>query len=979
MSRIGAFLTTPRPNNLKGNDWRKVELPPLSDFQPVLPVSVIMPYYEAPQAVQSTLAALETQTYPRELFEVVIVDDGSADPLPPPKTPLAARVVHQEDRGFGLARARNRGAREAEHGVLLFLDCDMMPEAGWMAAHARWHHQFTDVLTLGFRTHVEMADTAADDIRGRGGSLADLFAGRKMYRPEWIEYHMARTNELTSRADDIFRVLTGGNFGVGKDFFETAGGFDESFTQWGAEDTEFGYRAFVKGGLFIPVREAHCWHQDGLEGTSPDEKRSLEEQRAKISHLIAHYTFRSTAPGRSFTVPQYTVTIEPGRASAGVILETAEKILGGAVHDLVVWVEEREEDPWFPWLRRQLEPDPRVEFGPPGGAFAAFPDAAFHINIPAGYNRWGLVAMLREELGFGVRAQAVLSDGSGVSITRGWARHRAARAGLDLSELGEVVTISRRRAEALAVRPGPRGPLRRRLLRLRAMGGRLLRELKQVRSPRQAWWFLRWLLDAVRWRLVGQSRFRNRYNPAESKSDRRFSPGPERAPAGKRADDDLGVEIAHSGGMAAAVFASSDRVSAWLGSGGADLILADEQPPAGADVPVVILAEQPAHMSTPAFDSGRINPIGWVRECRDVIAALGPKERLPEDYGADLEADGDDYLTLGQAHHAVDVDRFHRSAHDRAAVLAALAGAGVVVDVLDGDPVLEGLLGAELYGLMTGGAIRNAHPRLRESLSIRLRRLALRDHSLRSRARQAAGAAGLDKPVWPAVSIVAATMRPDRLPDVLRAAADQTYPRLELILACHGDGFEDADDGEWSARLGFPVTAVPAGEDLVLGEVLNLASQAAGGDLLTKMDDDDLYDGEHVWDLVLAHEFSRAQVTGKGAEYVYLASSDKTIHRFAGRGESYSTTIGGGAMLISRQDLRDIGGWRNVPRGVDRALIEDAEREGGLVYRTHGSGYMLMRHGQGHTWETGDRYFLDQADDMRHGLNLAMAGIGSAF
>ena len=976
-------MTTPRPNNLQVNDWRKAELPPLQDFQPQLPVSVVMPYYQAPQEIEFTLAALERQTYPRDLFEVLIVDDGSAEPLAPPDTPLDVRVLHQEDRGFGLARARNHGAREARHDILLFLDCDMMPEADWMAAHARWHHLFSDVLTLGFRAHVEMEDTTPAAVREREGALADLFAGRQMFRPEWIEYHMARTNELTSRADDIFRVLTGGNFGAGKEFFETAGGFDESFTQWGAEDTEFGYRAYARGGLFVPVREAHCWHQGGVEGTSPEEQLSLEEQRAKIAHLIPHSTFRSTAPGRSFTVPQFAVTVRPGRAAPEIIMETVEKILGGRIHDLAVWVEEAEDDPGREWLRRQLEPDPRVSCGPAGGAFDAFPTAAFHISVPAGFHHWNLVGMLRSELGFGVRAQGSLTDGSGISITRGWALHRAERTGLVLSELGDVATISRRRMEASLAKTAPQGPVRRRLRRLRNLWGRLWRELKQVRNPRQAWWFLRWLTDAVRWRLVGQSRFRNTYNPSSpARRSRPAGSGPALSgSAGGIGGDSysLGAEIASLGGMAAAVFAASDGVSAWLGSGSADVILADEPPAEPLTAPVVVLSERPARLSVPAFDERRINPVGWVRNSGGSIAALGPRERLPEDFRAHLATDAENYRVLRGVHHVADVAAYHRAVHERAATLTALAGAGVVADVLDSDPVLEQLLGEEMYGLMTGGTIRNAHPRLRESLSIRLRRLALRDHSLRSRARQVAGEAGLDKPRWPEVSIVAATMRPESLPDFLAAVEAQTYPRLELVLACHGDGFENAAAEEWSSRLGIGVTVIWAEKELALGEVLNRASQVAGGDLLTKMDDDDLYDGEHIWDLVLAREYSGAQVVGKGAEYVYLADSDKTIHRFVGKGESYTTTIGGGAMMISARDLREVGGWRNVPRGVDRALIEDAERAGGAVYRTHGSGYVLMRHGQGHTWETGDQYFLEQADDLRHGLDRVMAGINAPF
>ena len=234
----------PQPTMVRGNDWRKVDIPPLEEFVPTLPVTVVIPYYEASEALALTLAALEGQTYPRDLFEVIVVDDGSRIPLRRPVgTSLDVKVIHQEDRGFGAPRARNNGARAASHDILVFLDCDMLPEAGWLAAHARWHHLLSDALTLGFRAHVEVEGIDPGAIRSRSGSLEELFSGRRVDRPEWIEFHMARTNELTSTADDIFRVVTSGNLGVGKAFFESVGGFDESFTPVGGR----GHRVRLPG------------------------------------------------------------------------------------------------------------------------------------------------------------------------------------------------------------------------------------------------------------------------------------------------------------------------------------------------------------------------------------------------------------------------------------------------------------------------------------------------------------------------------------------------------------------------------------------------------------------------------------------------------------------------------------------------------------------------------------------------------------
>ena len=165
---------------------------------------------------------------------------------------------------------------------------------------------------------------------------------------------------------------------------------------------------------------------------------------------------------------------------------------------------------------------------------------------------------------------------------------------------------------------------------------------------------------------------------------------------------------------------------------------------------------------------------------------------------------------------------------------------------------------------------------------------------------------------------------------------------------------------------------------LPLGAVLNAAAQAASGALLAKMDDDDLYGAEHLWDLALAREYSGAALVGKFPATVYLARSDRTVRRRRVASETWSSSITGGTMLIGRADLKRAGGWRSLPRHVDEALVRDVRRAGGGVYRTHDAGYLMVRHGEGHTWEADDAEFLVQAEAVHRGWRPALAGIGDA-
>ena len=998
----------PRPAAVPCNDWRRIRLPEAASFVPILPVSVVVPCFEAPDALSLTLAGLAGQDWPRALFEVVVVDDGSEPPLELPALPVSApldvKLVRQARRGFGLARARNAGARAAAHPILVFLDGDVIPESGLLAAHARWHHAVSDALTLGFCAYVSAAGIDCGAVRHRPGTLAELFAGRPFDRP-WLERHMARTGDLTSGHDDLFRAVTGHNLGVSRAFFEAVGGFDESFARYGGEDTEFGYRVQMQGGLLAPARGAFAWHQgrwaEGREAKAQDQ----ELQRAKLAQLIADPGFRPAGPGRAFAVPRHVVTVEAGDASAACLAGTVEALLGDRAGDLVVRIaapEGRSEDA-FASLAERFGGDPRVRVasgspaacpasGPAWGAsLDAFPGSPFHIVLPAGAAfRPGLLDALRRALGDAAMAAAMLADGSRVSIARARALHRARRTGLAISELGEVRTLPAavlRRRPIAGPTPGPiAGPVFGHIGRIvgsarrrwdgeigfrggSAVAVRVWAEARHVRGVRTAWRFLAWLAVGLRWRL-GQARGARTVPEAPE-------PVPEPASGPVHADPPLGVEIAALGPRSRAVFQASARVAHGLDGRPVDVALADTPAEAmGIDTPTALLAAVPA-LSVPAFDPAVHNPVGWVREVEPRAAALGPPGLLPPAVRAHRRVAADDLDALRHCHHVEDVSAFHAGAAERAGTLVRLAAVGVPVHLADRDPALEALLGVELHALMLD-PIPFAGTVAREALSIGMRRAALRAHSLGARARQLCAAACVDPPELPLVSVLLATRRPGRLAMAMANVARQRYPRLELVLALHGPGFGEAAVARACAGFAYPLTVLRVGAEGPLGAVLNAATAAATGALLAKMDDDDVYGAEHLWDLVLAHEYSGAALVGKFPATVYLAARDRTVRCRRVRSETWSRSITGGAMLIARAALERAAGWRPVRRHVDAALVDDVARAGGGVYRTHDAGYVLVRYGEGHTWEADDAVFLTGAEAVEPGWRPALAGLEGA-
>ena len=499
----------PRPAGGRGNDWRGADLPPPEGFRPWLPVSVVMPAYQTPGAVLArTLAALEGQTYPRDLFEVVMVDDGSAPPLAPPPSALNVRVVRQERRGYGTPRARNAGVRAAAHSIILFLDSDTMVEAGWMAAHARWHHFVSDVLTVGMRAHLAADDIDADAIRSRDGTLRELFAGRPV-DPPWTEDYMRHTKDMTSGDEDPFRVVVG-NFGIGRDFYWQAGGCDESFVRCGMEDIEFAYRVYIQGGLFAPVRDeyAFAWHQGRWDAGRDEKRRITRINQGNRNHLIAHPNRLRDKPGRIYAVPRYVVTIDGGDCAAEGVIEAAGRILDDREFDLVVRIELGDDGGGerLARLRDVFGPEPRARVAPGGDALEEFPASPFQVRLPATVRGKDLVRRLRAGLGDAVIATAALPDGGAVTIARARALHRARRNGGMPGDFGESRRMDPGRLKLRVVPAGGERPggAARYAGRVWAKWGVLRERWRDVHTPREAWWLARWVALWCRRRRLGR-------------------------------------------------------------------------------------------------------------------------------------------------------------------------------------------------------------------------------------------------------------------------------------------------------------------------------------------------------------------------------------------------------------------------------------------------------------------------------------------
>ncbi len=98
-------------------------------------LSVIIPTRDRPVLLGKALESLAVQTYPREKFEVIVVDNGSMDNTALTCQPYKKKFKHftyTREENPGLHNARHKGFFSAKGDVLVFIDDDVEPFPTWL-------------------------------------------------------------------------------------------------------------------------------------------------------------------------------------------------------------------------------------------------------------------------------------------------------------------------------------------------------------------------------------------------------------------------------------------------------------------------------------------------------------------------------------------------------------------------------------------------------------------------------------------------------------------------------------------------------------------------------------------------------------------------------------------------------------------------------------------------------------------------------
>jgi glycosyltransferase involved in cell wall biosynthesis len=193
-------------------------------------ISVVIPVRNRAELIPFQLEALANQATTRR-FEVIVVDNGSTDDTVAAARSFADRferfeVVAAAD-GIGCGYARNVGAPAARGELLVFCDSDDVAHTAWLEAIAQAWEPGT--LVAGRISPLGLARDPAGGELPPGG------------RPR-------------GRLRGFLPYADGCNMAIGRQDFETCGGFDESFPF--SEDIEISWRLQLAGLRFVDAPDA---------------------------------------------------------------------------------------------------------------------------------------------------------------------------------------------------------------------------------------------------------------------------------------------------------------------------------------------------------------------------------------------------------------------------------------------------------------------------------------------------------------------------------------------------------------------------------------------------------------------------------------------------------------------------------------------------------------------------------------------------
>lgn len=233
--------------------------------------SVVIPVYNTGLYLLNTLRHLEKQNFPKDQFEVVIVDDGGTDRVSEmmvdlvrdfemPLTILYYPRLAQRKMGdsqFRAGLARNYGVKWARGDYLVFLDSDILTPPHFLQTCAQRHQHHS---VVQWRRDYLKKSIPCATIQYHEIGENHCFVPEGGY---WHQFYQQSEKVGWNSLPDHWKYSCTYAFSLKRDLFKRIGWFRKTFCFYGLEDTDLGWRLGQGGETFFlePTPVYHLYHE----------------------------------------------------------------------------------------------------------------------------------------------------------------------------------------------------------------------------------------------------------------------------------------------------------------------------------------------------------------------------------------------------------------------------------------------------------------------------------------------------------------------------------------------------------------------------------------------------------------------------------------------------------------------------------------------------------------------------------------------
>ncbi|MFC2162161.1 glycosyltransferase [Candidatus Altiarchaeota archaeon] len=200
-------------------------------------VSIVVPTFNRRVLLARCLEALGNLDYPDDMYEVIVVNDGSTDDtrdyLEAHDRDFGFKLIVVSQENLGISSARNNGIRHASGDIIAITDDDCIPEKDWLKLIAGG---FTDYHVGGAGGTVQHDDPAT-----------------------MVQRYIEDTGLLSQEKFSSMNFLLAGSSAYRKKIMKGAGGYDEYLKS--CEDVDMSIQAQLKGFKLRYIPEAVVHHE----------------------------------------------------------------------------------------------------------------------------------------------------------------------------------------------------------------------------------------------------------------------------------------------------------------------------------------------------------------------------------------------------------------------------------------------------------------------------------------------------------------------------------------------------------------------------------------------------------------------------------------------------------------------------------------------------------------------------------------------